>query len=44
MIIDCCFDLYFDVVSGESLEPVDVDDIGLHVDYMDPISEWVEVL
>jgi len=44
MIINRSINLNLDVVPGQCLEPVDVDNVGLHVDDVDLVGEGVEVL
>lgn len=44
MIVDSSINSDLYVVSGNSVKPVDVDDVGLHIDDMDFISERIEVL
>ena len=44
MIIDCSVDVNFDIVFGEGLLSVQIDNVGLHIHDMDSVSEGVEVL
>ncbi len=44
IVIDCCIDLYLDVVSGEGFLSLQVDYVCFHVDNIDFIGKWVEIL
>lgn len=37
-------DIDLDVISGECFLPIEVDDVGLHIDDVDLVGERVEVL
>jgi hypothetical protein len=44
VVVDGCVDSHLDVVSGDGVQPVEIDDIGLHVDNVDRVREGIEVL
>jgi hypothetical protein len=44
MIVDCSIDVDLNVVLGKSFLLAQVDDIGFHVQHMDPVGEGVKIL
>lgn len=44
MIIDGSIDSDLNIISGQSIESIDIDDVSLHIDDMDLVSEGIEVL
>ena len=44
MVVDSSVYSDFNVVSGDSIQSVDIDDVGLHVDNMNSVSKGIEVL
>lgn len=44
MVIDSSIDPHFNVISGESVQPIQVYDVCFHVDDVNRICEGVEVL
>ena len=44
MIVDGSINSNLDVVPGEGIESVEVDNVGFHVNYMNSIGAGVEIL